>query len=225
MCGSLTAEVAAERVAADPQVVSARDSPQTHRTPGHRIHDNRSARFGIDPFDGRPSDYSLSPEAYGAFLKTTFDAYYAAFCRGRPVSVRNFDNYLGILMGLPPENCGQCGRCGQYFLIEADGGVYPCDFYVLDNWRIGNINDSSFFSLAKSPVGEEFRALSLLRRAECESCEWYGLCRGGCRRDREPFENGLPGLNRWCESYKALFEYAFPRMREMAEAIRRKNAR
>ena len=179
----------------------------------------------IDPFDGRPSDYSLSPEAYGAFLKTTFDAYYAAFCRGRPVSVRNFDNYLGILMGLPPENCGQCGRCGQYFLIEADGGVYPCDFYVLDNWRIGNINDSSFFSLAKSPVGEEFRALSLLRRAECESCEWYGLCRGGCRRDREPFENGLPGLNRWCESYKALFEYAFHRMREMAEAIRRKNAR
>ena len=23
--------------------------------------------------------------------------------------------------------------------MEADGTVYPCDFYVLDEWKLGNI--------------------------------------------------------------------------------------
>lgn len=53
----------------------------------------------IDPFDGEASDYSLNPEEYGKFLKDTFDLYYSSFKKGKPVSVRNFDNYIGILLG------------------------------------------------------------------------------------------------------------------------------
>ena len=82
----------------------------------------------LDDFDGEKTDYSLTEESYLRFLKITFDLYYEAFCAGRPVSIRNFDNYLGILLGIPPESCAMSGQCGQYFLIEADGSVYPCDF-------------------------------------------------------------------------------------------------
>ncbi len=173
----------------------------------------------LDDLDGDRRDYSLTSESYTHFLKKTFDLYYDAYMRGRPVSVRNFDNYIGILLGQQPENCGMCGRCGQYYLIEADGSVYPCDFYVLDELRMGNINDASFFSLEKSPVGAEFRNASFHVDEKCRACKWYFLCRGGCRRDREPFVDGRPGLNKWCACFQALFEYAYPRMTEIAKRI------
>ncbi len=174
----------------------------------------------IDPFDGESQDYSLNAVDYGKFLKDTFDLYYRCIKKGTPVSVRNFDNYIGILLGRQPENCGMCGRCGHYFLIEANGEVYPCDFYVLDEWCMGNINSSSFFRLEAMGKGESFRKLSYYVSPECKNCQWYNLCRGGCRRDREPFENGLPGLNKWCSSYKAMFEYSYSRMCEIARLIR-----
>lgn len=178
----------------------------------------------LDPFDGTQAPHSLTVDSYTRFLKESFDLYYHAWKNNTPVSIRNFDNYLSILLGGQPENCGMCGRCAQYYLIEADGSVYPCDFYVLDQWKMGNINRDSFFRLEKSPVSARFRDDSLHRDPKCIKCKWYPLCRGGCRRDREPFENENPVLNRWCDSYTALFEYAYPRMCEMAQEIAQNNA-
>ena len=37
-----------------------------------------------------------------------------------------------ILNGEHPEACGMGGGCGLQYVVEADGGVYPCDFYMLD---------------------------------------------------------------------------------------------
>lgn len=173
----------------------------------------------LDPLDGAESDYSLTPDAYAAFLTESFDLYWRAWKEGNPVSIRNFDNYLSILAGKQPENCAMSGRCAQYYLVEADGSVYPCDFYVLDSWRMGNVNQSSFFQLEKSPVSERFRQEALQLAGDCRQCEWYGLCRGGCRRDREPFVQGQMAKNKWCGSYQALFRHAAPRMRQMAQAL------
>lgn len=97
--------------------------------------------------------------------------------------------------------------------------MYPCDFYVLDHLRMGNIREDSFFKLEKSPVSAAFRSASLHSDPACQSCRWFTLCRGGCRRDREPALGNQAGLNKWCSCYQALFEYAYPRMMEMAQAI------
>ena len=173
----------------------------------------------MDDLDGSPRDFSLTAEDYGKFLKKSFDLYYESWKKGRFVSIRNFDNYLAILAGGQPESCGMSGSCSRYFLAEADGGVYPCDFYVLDQWRMGNVNDSSFFALAQSPVAEKFVEESRYVSGECRSCRWHFLCRGGCKRDREPFVDGRPGSNKWCAAFRELFVYAYPRMREMAEEL------
>ena len=42
------------------------------------------------------------------------------------------------------ESCEQRGCCGVQYAVEADGGVYPCDFYVMDEYQIGNFNTDSF---------------------------------------------------------------------------------
>ena len=58
---------------------------------------------------------------------------------GKMISVRNFDNYVGIVLGLPPESCAMRGICSTQVLIECDGSVFPCDFYALDQWKLGNV--------------------------------------------------------------------------------------
>ena len=113
------------------------------------------------------------------------------------------------------------GVCGRYFLIEADGGVYPCDFYVLDQWRMGNILETPFNRLAASDTARSFREESLAVPEKCRSCRWYRLCRNGCKRERDP----LTGLNRWCESFRGFFEYAGPRLLRLAEAVRARDSR
>lgn len=176
----------------------------------------------LDDFDGTRNQYSLDSHTYGQFLIDTFGLYEKAWQANRPVSVRNFDNWIGIMLGQPPENCAMAGRCGSYYLVEADGGVYPCDFYVLDPWRMGNINDVSFFRLEKSPVAQAFREASWELPDPCKQCPWFSLCRGGCKRDREPILSGQPSLNRLCDGHRMFFEACEPRMRALANGLLKK---
>ena len=109
------------------------------------------------------------------------------------------------------------GHCCHQFVIEGDGEVYPCDFYCLDCYDMGNINDTDFFALSKHPVAIEFIKESMIVEDKCKGCNFYHMCRNGCKRERVP----ETGLTRWCGVHTAFFEYAYPRMREMAKALQK----
>lgn len=179
----------------------------------------------LDGLDGEKKDFSLSVANYADFLKKVFQNYYIDYFRDNYISVRTFDNYVGMLLGRPPESCGMSGFCTTYFTVEADGSVYPCDFYVLDPWYLGNINQASFDELLKSSVLQNFVAASKYVDEKCKTCEWYGLCRGGCRRNREPFAEEKPALNIYCEAYKEFFQEMYPRLKEIAQDVYRRNYR
>jgi uncharacterized protein len=175
----------------------------------------------LDPFNQTKSEYSLTPQRYGEFLKSTFDLYYNDFINGKYISIRHFDNYVYMLTGQHPESCGMSGVCTSYFVVESDGGVYPCDFYVLDQYKMGNLTLQTFSQLAKSEIAVKFREESKHIHSKCKSCYWLHICRGGCKRDREPFVDGKPGLNRFCEAYKEFFLHSAQRLNELAMNIRR----
>lgn len=156
--------------------------------------------------------YALTPELYATFLKELFDLWYEDVKSGRFIYIRYFENLAGMLLGRPPESCGLSGRCALQFVVEADGSVYPCDFYALDRQRMGNVFDSSFREMAFSDAAREFLTAPTVHE-RCRECRWLGICRGGCRRDREV--GGEIGLNYFCPSYQAFFEYAMPRLREV----------
>jgi len=155
--------------------------------------------------------YSLSPEQYEDFLKTLFDLWYRELEQGRYWSVRYFDNLVWMLKGHAPEQCSMRGCCGLQYLVEADGSVYPCDFYGLDQYRLGNILQNSWEELDR--VREETKFVEESRRVpeECGGCQWYPLCRNGCRRDRLETADGL-GRNYYCRAYAGFFAYALPRL-------------
>ncbi len=175
----------------------------------------------LDPFGeedgGNP--YSLSSDDYAIFLKEIFDLWYDDMMRGQITVIRNFDNYIGILAGFRPEMCSMSGRCVCQFVIEADGGVYPCDFYVLDEWKLGNINSDSLHKMENCEVAKKFVSVSEYKNDECKQCQYKYLCRGGCRRNREPLVNGNPSLNIYCNAYREFFRYAERRLKIITETL------
>lgn len=128
--------------------------------------------------------YELTPRLYGAFLKDLFRLWYAALRGGNYVSIRLFDNLARMFHGERPEQCGLDGRCRLQFVVEADGGVYPCDFYVLDEYRAGNICEQSFEELAKSEPMERFLREPGMKSPLCGGCGAAALCGGSCKRCR-----------------------------------------
>ena len=165
------------------------------------------------PFVDGENGVSLTPEKYGVFLKKIFDLWYADFINGDYVSIRHIDNYIGILLGNPPENCAMCGVCGSYFVVEANGDIFPCDFYCKDEYRLGSICGEKPFEVSEKQ--KEFIEQSMLIHEKCRDCKYRILCRGGCKRDRT---DGYT-KNRYCEAYKSFFDYAAQRMINAAKLL------
>ena len=165
------------------------------------------------------NNYSITPEIYAGFLKKLFDSYYIDFKNGKRVSVRYFDNIITMLAGMPPETCGMLGFCTNQYVVEADGGVYPCDFYMLDSYRLGNINTDSLQALDAKREEIGFIQKSLQVDDDCKKCKWMPICRGGCRRDRDNFGNATLSKTYLCEAYTAFYEHAYPRLCEIANIL------
>lgn len=160
--------------------------------------------------------YSLVPEDYGSFLCAVFDDWYADWKNGSYISIRQFDDYVHLLTGIQPSSCAATGKCGVYLVVEADGSLYPCDFYVLDEWNIGNINDSSILQAIESPKALSFFSDNGKRPDSCGTCTWLPLCHGGCKRDIS-FTDSIPE-NYYCSAFRFFFEYASERLMEIARA-------
>ena len=171
----------------------------------------------LDPLDEAPGGqpYSLTPERYAQFLKATFDAWYQDFQAGKPTYNRYFENLLMVLAGQTPESCSMQGHCAPHLVVEADGSVYPCDFYVLDKWKLGSICTDS---LAQQRRALGFLEASLPVPSICRACRWYPLCRNGCRRNRDE----ATGVNRFCGAYKGFLEYAYPRLAQVYRELCRR---
>lgn len=162
--------------------------------------------------------WSLTPERYGSFLNGLFDCWYRDWTSGRYTSIRLFDDYLRILAGMPPSTCAASGACGSYLVVEGDGSLYPCDFFVLDRWYLGNIHQTSVEEAVNSERAWAFLAESHRRPAGCRECPYLAICRGGCKRDWV-MEAGP--ANYYCPSFRSFLDYALPRLQEAAKVLKR----
>jgi len=166
----------------------------------------------------QPEPFSVTPEAYGDFMCEIFDLWLpeALNC----VSVRLFDGLLGReLTG----NSGLCSFetiCGHCPVIEYNGDVYPCDFFVQPEWRMGNVMTMPFEKLHQRKCAREFRSAKFHLPTECDNCEWKELCKGGCLKDRQRITGGFDAASYFCVAYKHLFKHIHAPMKELANKVR-----
>ncbi|SHO54017.1 anaerobic sulfatase maturase [Anaerocolumna xylanovorans] len=172
----------------------------------------------LDPIGEEPGqrDYSLLPEAYGEFLIKLFHLWYQDLLQDTQPYIRQFENYISILLGYAPESCDMKGICGKQYVVEADGSVYPCDFYVMDEYLLGNFCNSTVEQIDDSRSRIGFIEKSLHHDAACDECKFYAICRGGCTRNRQLAE---PYHQHFCKSYQMFFEACLPQMLEIADIL------
>ena len=108
------------------------------------------------------------------------------------------------------------GLCGRQYVVEADGSVYPCDFYVLDKYRLGSFHTDSVEELDAARMRSGFVDESRRREEACSECRYQFLCRGGCRRTRLETDSYH---QYFCKSYQMFFDACLPRMLDIAEKI------
>jgi len=162
-------------------------------------------------------EYSLLPQMYGQFLIDLFDVWYEDLKNNDQPYIRQFDNYVTMMLGYWPESCEQRGTCGIQNVVEADGSVYPCDFYVLDEFCLGNLNNTSMAEIYKKREEIGFIKRSYNHPEECKACRWFKLCRGGCYRSRITENGDETCWNYFCPGYKMFFESCYERLQEAAK--------
>ena len=123
------------------------------------------------------------------------------------------------LDGREPEQCSMTGRCSLQYLVEADGSVYPCDFYMLDEYRLGNFNEDRLEVLNHARENLGFLQRSLKLDPACRQCPYYHLCRGGCQRLRDPGPDGAYYQNYFCRSYRIFFDRYYGEITEIGKQI------
>ncbi len=177
----------------------------------------------VDPADPqRAAPFSVSADAYGAFLCRIFDRWRVDFQGGRPgTSVRFFESLLFSYAGFQPPDCTLCETCGDYLVVEYNGDVYSCDFFVEPAWWLGNVMSDHLTGLFYSDRQRAFGRGKAKLAVSCASCPWLSLCRGGCIKDRvrDPRDGGL---SHFCDAYRMFFEHADADLKKLTAEWRQK---
>jgi uncharacterized protein len=171
------------------------------------------------------ADFSVTAEAYGKFLCEIFDCWKRDFQKGRPtISVRYFDSVFHTYVGISPPECTLLEECGSYLVVEHNGDVFSCDFFVEGDWRLGNLMESQLIALLNSTRQQEFGQVKSRMPEECHTCEWLEHCYGGCPKDRirDPADEGS---NHFCGSFIRFFEHADTELKRLAHEWKQEQRR
>lgn len=126
--------------------------------------------------------YGLTPEKFLDFYKDIFDRWYVDLRAGKIRSIKLFDDIANIMLWGIRTACGIDGHCMPQIIVESNGSVYPCDFYCIDEYEIGNLAKEDILSLYDK--SENFSNASYKPPVKCKDCRYSRICGGNCRRMR-----------------------------------------
>lgn len=157
----------------------------------------------VPPFS---MDYALTQDDYAQVHQVLWDLYQQDRSQGKLIFVRYFDNLRRMMQNQRVEQCGVSGMCHAQIVVESNGDIYPCDFYSDHDHVLGNIMNDRLLDLVKHPRMKTFILDSLKIHEDCQTCQYYHLCRGGCKRyHHHTQEQG--GKNRYCEGIKQFLNH------------------
>jgi uncharacterized protein len=154
---------------------------------------------------------------YGRFLVELFEVWAT---EPRPTSIKLFDDVVLFLAGKPMRDCMHRNECDSHLVVECDGSVYPCDFFVDREHCLGNVTASSISEIRNLPAAGAFRQRKEQRRPKaCLECRHLDVCQSGCcrfwrRTDKDGWSQGL------CLDLLFFFDHCRTEMEGMAASIR-----
>ena len=171
--------------------------------------------------DSVVTDWSVDPDDWGYFLCKVWDDWYNRDY-GK-VHVDLFETAVAQSMGLPSQRCIAAEFCGKCMVVEHNGDVFTCDHYVYPEYRVGNIRETHWSSMAYS---ERQKRFSFNKRDKlpqyCHQCSHLKLCWGECPKNRMVrTPDGETGLNYLCPGMKKFYAHIQREMPTILDRIRK----
>jgi len=160
--------------------------------------------------------FSISGDEWGKFLIDIFDEWVKEDVHR--ISIRHLDSIVEFL-AYGSYNVCQMGRaCNTYFVVEANGDVYPCDFFVRDDLKLGNIMENTWEDLLQSELFKEFAGHKTQYNQECKRCEYLPFCNGDCQKFRSFADWTHPsGLSSLCSGWKKFYKHALLTLEQIVQ--------
>lgn len=168
--------------------------------------------------DGKPLPFSISGEEWGRFLCEIFDCWYPRDIHN--VSIRHLDAILNKRIYGIESVCYLSRNCCQYFVVEYNGDIYPCDFFVDKGLLIGNISDTTWEKALSSPIYQNFGSQKSTLSQDCQECSYLDWCMGDCQKYRVDMQGQLPGISHLCAGWRHFFNHSKERIEALENRVK-----
>jgi uncharacterized protein len=180
-----------------------------HRFKFSHLHE--SERLGI------LREIAADPDAYADFIIVMFEEWIRH--DDPQLYIGEASSILNLILGGPAQECIYAGECQNYFTVEYDGSVYPCDTVPgpRERWRFGNINDGIPVLLSSSAFAEFcglFEAVKEATRGE----RWFPLLNTGCLGDYFPSIEKSQPTNTFAPAWQKIASHIQRRLEELGLA-------
>ena len=167
--------------------------------------------------NGRPLPYAINGKEWGRFLCDIFDCWYPQDVQR--VSIRYFDALLNKRLGTHAGLCSLANNCCLYFVVEYNGDIYPCDFFVEKNLRLGNVADTTWENALSSPLYAKFGKQKSELSRQCRQCVFLDRCMGDCQKHRQAHKSEEARLSYLCDGWRMFLQHSQPAFEALARWI------
>ena len=136
----------------------------------------------LEPLEGPVPNTALNGKRFYQFYSALFRLWKKEAENGNVISVGLFEDLAALYLTGRRVPCGLSGRCTPQIIVEGDGSVYPCDFYVLDQYRIGDLTKHNLQEVFSAVAESDFLKEKQQIPSWCVDCVHNIWCRGGCKR-------------------------------------------
>lgn len=167
---------------------------------------------------GNPLPFTITGKEWGNFLTEVFDEWIKSDTYR--VSIRTLDSILSFMLEGWTSVCHMGGNCCQYFVVEHNGDIYPCDFFVEKERRVGNILEDSWEEMGQSFKYQSFGQLKNKWNEKCSKCPHLLYCSGDCLKHRINNESSPETLSWLCEGWENFYQYVIPPLTQLAKTVK-----
>lgn len=164
---------------------------------------------------GNHVPYSITGKQWGQFLIELFNEWKKEDTYR--ISIRGFDAILSFMVLGQMNVCTMGGNCCQYFVVEYNGDIYPCDFFVEEKLKLGNLNHDTWQDMQDSDLYKEFGHQKNQWNEACKNCKYLYYCSGDCLKHRIYHQNKPQNISWLCEGWKMFFDATLDDFRKIAK--------
>jgi uncharacterized protein len=172
---------------------------------------------------GGLTDYSITGPQWAAFLCAIFDEWVRHDTNR--VSVRLFDSIITTMLSQTPTMCTFGRDCRHYLVVEHNGDVYPCDFYVEEAMKLGNVMLDDWSTLLSTKCYADFGQRKQLFSQTCRTCPFVKLCAGDCQKNRWTKSYKPNSDSVLCDGWKQFYAHSMPTFKKLVKKLEKIQSR